>query len=69
MSGYVVLQNANGQGWVEVATVDARSALEAIKANATAGEGIYSAVPARSWKPIKVVAKVETSYSVEAVAV
>lgn len=64
MSEYVVLQNGTGAGWVELARVEARSAIEAIKKNAKAGDGIYNAVPARSWNPIKIKAKVETTYEV-----
>lgn len=43
-----------------VKTVTAASANDAIRQAADDKEGVYRAVPARSWKPVKVTVKTET---------
>lgn len=51
---YVVL-NKDGEGWKPIVpTVKARSAEHAIREAAGNTPGNYVAVPARSWKPVKV---------------
>lgn len=52
-TAYVVLAKKD-EGWHEVATVPARSRAEAIKKGAAERDGIYTAVPERSWQPIRV---------------
>lgn len=48
--------------WKPIKTVSARSANEAIKQVAdTKAEAVYVAVPARSFNPVKVTPKVETT--------
>lgn len=51
---------SDGPGWRSIKKVEARSADAAIRAvlNGYTGEGMFVAVPARSWKPVTV--KVET---------
>lgn len=72
-SSYVVLRQVKTDAenapvaWIEVSTVQARSQLDAIKSVADQQhEGIYNAVPARSWDPVKLTPKTVTTFSVDA---
>ena len=60
---YVILSKT-GQSWVEQATVTARSAKAAVREwldqGADKPEGVYVAVPARSWQPITVKTETQT---------
>jgi hypothetical protein len=58
MTNYTVLKyNAEGAAWSELVDVDASSPSGAIR-QASVEQGLYVAVPTRSWKPLAV--KVET---------
>lgn len=73
---YVVLENAGGEdgvGWHPIGSQEARSASSAIRqhlAKLTEGRDLsvlphgspwYVAVPARSWKPVKVTVETKTA--------
>jgi hypothetical protein len=74
--GYIVLEQGTGGGWTERGTFQTASQSAAVRqfadaANAdAAGAGMAArvlvAVPARSWRPVKVSAKTETKMVVEA---
>ncbi len=64
---YVVLATDESDFWRVVVKVEARSGEDAIRrhvAGKTEG-GVFVAVPARSWKPVKVTPKVETTLVIE----
>ena len=63
---YVVLALTEG-GWKVQRNVFARTPENAIKQTFKEGNGqSYVAVPSRSWKPVKVTPKVETTLTFEA---
>lgn len=66
---YVVLRREAEGSWQLVKTVTARTPENAVKAaHKNGGDAdVYVAVPSRSWKPVKVRSKVETTLLVEAV--
>lgn len=66
---YVVLRRESDGRWQLVKTVTARTPENAVKAAHKSGGDavVYVAVPSRSWKPVKVRSKVETTLLVEAV--
>jgi hypothetical protein len=56
MTKYLILKK-NGTAWEQVAeaeTVSARAAIQAAVAKQSDSNGSYVAIPARSWKPVKV---------------
>lgn len=53
------------QRWEFVESVLARSAEAAIRQVASRADGLYVAVPSRSWKPLKVTTKTETTLVIE----
>lgn len=74
-TSYIVLRAASAAagdqataGWIDVATVDATSSTAAIRHMAKKNDvssGTYVAVPARSWKPVKVAAVQTTVLKLE----
>lgn len=56
------------KGWREVGTFDARTGEQAIKqyVERTKADGVFVAIPARSWTPVKVAVKTETRLEVSA---
>lgn len=63
---YVVLRQDDDK-WAFVKKSTARTPDAAVKdAHGTGSAAVYVAVPARSWKPMKVTPKVETTLVVEA---
>lgn len=68
MTRYLVLRNGPADSWKSEATIEARTAEEAIrraitpKPDTETGEphGTFVAVPARSWKPVKVKTETKT---------
>ncbi len=67
---YVVLYTtASATGWVEHKRVEARSAEAAVRAaigeKIPDGAASFVAVPGRSWKPVKVTPKIETTLVIE----
>lgn len=52
---YVVLTKQEGEGWKTIIPpVEARSGEQAVRIASNGAPGTYVAVPARSWKPVKV---------------
>lgn len=67
---YVVLKEGPVGAWKDIATVKARDGNSAIRAtiaglDETDQAGTFVAVPSRSWKPVRVSAKVERTIVVE----
>lgn len=62
-SGYVVLAKDDSGLWAVEKTVQAKSAEAAVRAIGSGGT--FVAIPARSFKPVKVFAKTETRLIVE----
>lgn len=63
---YVVLRQEDDR-WVVAKTTVARTPENAIKSAHSNGNGaVYVAVPSRSWNPVKVTPKVETTLTLEA---
>lgn len=72
MTRYLVLRNGPADSWKSEATVEARTAEEAIRRAITPAKtdpdtltahephGTFVAVPARSWKPVKVQTETKT---------
>jgi hypothetical protein len=63
MTNYVVLHKSGENIWTQFSAINARSARSAISQALEGGEnpykeGQFTAVPARSWRPVQV--KVET---------
>jgi hypothetical protein len=71
LTEYIVLAQ-KGEDWKQVAKIGARSGEDAVKRHVSRGTsgsgGVFVAVPARSWQPMKVTAKVETTLVIEDVA-
>lgn len=55
--------DGQGDGWLKVNKVTARSANEAVKAACGGKAGLYVAIPARSFQPVTV--KVETKTTIK----
>ncbi len=64
MTEYLVLAKPVDDTWVEVAHVNATSAEQAIRKAET--EGVLVAVPARSWKPVRVTTETRTVLKLQA---
>ncbi len=62
---YVVLRQEDDR-WVVAKTTVARTPENAIKSAYGNGGAVYVAVPSRSWNPVKVTPKVETTLTLEA---
>ncbi len=69
LTAYVVLaKDADKDWWLPAAKIGARSGEDAIRRHiedVKAAGGVFVAVPARSWQPVKVATKVETSVVIE----
>jgi hypothetical protein len=66
MTPYVVLQRTEVGTWLEISRQTASSPERAVRGADPPEEGVYVAVPRRSWKPLTVKTEQKTTVTVTA---